>query len=95
MTTHNPGNHGIRTENWRYIVYADGSEELYDMKNDPHEWNNLASDPSFADRKGQLSKLAPANSAPLAPGSRARVLWKEGDTWIWEGKPIDPDNIWK
>ena len=30
ITTHNQGNHTIRTEKWRYIRYADGSEELYD-----------------------------------------------------------------
>jgi arylsulfatase A-like enzyme len=35
ITSHNQGNHGIRSENWRYIHYADGSEELYDMVNDP------------------------------------------------------------
>src|SRR4029077_7974900 len=44
VTTHNPGNHAVRTERWRYIVYADGSEELYDRDSDPHEWTNLASD---------------------------------------------------
>ena len=31
ITSHGPGNHGVRSENWRYIRYADGSEELYDM----------------------------------------------------------------
>ncbi|MCU0613343.1 MAG: sulfatase, partial [Candidatus Eisenbacteria bacterium] len=38
ITTHNHDNHGIRTERWRYIRYADGSEELYDMQADPKEW---------------------------------------------------------
>jgi arylsulfatase A-like enzyme len=95
ITTHNPGNHGVRTENWRYIVYADGSEELYDMKKDPNEWKNLTDDPAFANRKDELAKLAPGQSAPLAPGSKARVLWKEDERWIWEGEPIDPNDIWK
>jgi arylsulfatase A-like enzyme len=31
-----------RTTDFRYIVYPDGSEELYDLQNDPHEWYNLA-----------------------------------------------------
>ena len=35
MTTHNPGNHAVRTEQWRYIRYADGSEELYDVAEGP------------------------------------------------------------
>ena len=36
ITTHNKDNHGIRTERWRYIRHADGSEELYDMEEDPN-----------------------------------------------------------
>ncbi len=40
-----------RTKGFRYIVYPDGSEELYDLINDPKEWHNLASD------KGYLSQL--------------------------------------
>ncbi|MEZ6087454.1 MAG: sulfatase [Pirellulaceae bacterium] len=95
ITTHNPGNHGVRTERWRYIVYADGSEELYDMKSDPNEWKNLADDPAYKSIKQELAALAPAESAPLAPGSAHRVLWKEGDQWIWEGKPIVPEDRWE
>ncbi len=95
ITTHNPGNHGVRSENWRYIVYADGSEELYDMRNDPNEWKNLADNPLHATKKKELAALAPKTSAPLAPGSKHRVMWQEDGTWIWEGKPIDPNNIWK
>ena len=37
MTSHGPGNDSVRTETHRYIRYADGSEELYDMRKDPHE----------------------------------------------------------
>ncbi|MEC8653102.1 MAG: sulfatase [Planctomycetota bacterium] len=42
VTTFGPGNHALRSERWRYIRYADGSEELYDHERDPHEWRNLA-----------------------------------------------------
>jgi len=37
ITTHNHDNHGVRSEHWRYIRYADGSQELYDLRNDPEE----------------------------------------------------------
>ena len=47
ITTQNHDNHGIRSERWRFIQYADGSEELYDMKADPNEWKNLAKDPKI------------------------------------------------
>ena len=42
LTTFGRYNHSVRTERWRYIVYADGSEELYDHQNDSHEFKNLA-----------------------------------------------------
>ncbi|MEY2982858.1 MAG: hypothetical protein RL562_3085, partial [Planctomycetota bacterium] len=41
VTTFGPGNHAVRNERWRYIRYADGSEELYDHATDPAEWHNL------------------------------------------------------
>ena len=31
ITTHNHDNHGVRSEHWRFIQYADGSQELYDI----------------------------------------------------------------
>ncbi len=42
VTTHGRNNHAVRSERWRYIRYADGSEELYDHDADPLEWANLA-----------------------------------------------------
>jgi len=35
-------NYAVRSEHYRYIRYLDGSEELYDHRKDPHEWDNLA-----------------------------------------------------
>jgi arylsulfatase A-like enzyme len=43
--------YAARDERWRYIRYADGSEELYDHQNDPHEWTNLAAKPEHAAEK--------------------------------------------
>lgn len=42
ITTFNPGNYSIRTSRWRYILYENGEQELYDMIKDPNEWHNLA-----------------------------------------------------
>lgn len=44
IVTFGKGNHSVQFENWNYIVYEDGSEELYNHDNDPKEFNNLASD---------------------------------------------------
>jgi len=46
LTTHGRGNHALRDHRWRYIRYADGSEELYDHEDDPLEHDNLADDPA-------------------------------------------------
>ena len=43
VTMFGPGNGSLRTDRWRFIRYADGSEELYDMRRDPQEWVNLVS----------------------------------------------------
>lgn len=92
ITTHNRGNHGIRTEKWRYIRYADGSEELYDVTADPNEWTNLAKNAKFADLKKDLAKWLPENNAPPVPGSANRLLTFDNGVPVWEGKPIGPND---
>ena len=47
ISTYGKGNHTIRTKHWRYIRYADGSEELYNHDDDPNEWANLANQPAM------------------------------------------------
>ena len=37
------GNYSLRGKRFRYIRYKDGTEELYDMIQDPAEWDNLVS----------------------------------------------------
>jgi arylsulfatase A-like enzyme len=70
ITTHGRLNHTVRTEDWRYIRYADGSEELYDEKADPLEYDNLASDPDHAATKAKLAKLLPETNAEDLPQNR-------------------------
>lgn len=91
ITTHNQGNHTIRTEDWRYIRYADGSEELYDEKADPNEWNNLAKDDKFTAKKAELAKWLPKIDKPPVPGSRDRILTYDPLTGevVWEDKKVD------
>lgn len=93
VTTANPGNHAVRSERWRYIRYANGSEELYDHARDPHEWSNLADKPAFASVIDDLARWLPVDDAPHVPGSRARILMKKDDVWLWEGEPIDFDML--
>jgi arylsulfatase A-like enzyme len=67
ITTHGYKNHAVRTEDWRYIRYANGDEELYNTAVDPYEYTNLANDPKFADRKTELKKWLPESDAPDLP----------------------------
>ena len=67
LTTHGRGNHAVRGERWRYIRYADGSEELYDHGADDPEWHNLAGDPAYDDVKKRLSRWIPKEEALNAP----------------------------
>jgi len=91
ITTHNRDNHGVRTEDWRYIRYADGSEELYDMVKDSNEFTNLALNPKYAEEKRRLRKQLPKINRPPAPGSAKRVLIYENGIANWEGEDIDPN----
>ena len=72
ITTHGRGNHGVRDLHWRYIRYADGSEELYDHRNDPNEWKNLASQPEHAAVKRRLAAQLPDQEAPDAPKEKKK-----------------------
>ncbi|MFW2385934.1 MAG: sulfatase/phosphatase domain-containing protein, partial [Akkermansiaceae bacterium] len=49
------GARSLRTQRYRYIEYADGSQELYDHESDPNEWKNLANDPKHV---GLMKKLS-------------------------------------
>ncbi|QDS92407.1 Choline-sulfatase [Roseimaritima multifibrata] len=95
ITTHNQNNHAVRSVRYRYIRYADGAEELYDMQTDPNEYENLAGDPQYADVIAAHKEWLPLINLPPAPGSAHRILVKDGEQFIWEGKPIDPDNRWE
>jgi arylsulfatase A-like enzyme len=72
ITTHNQNNHTIRSERWRYIRYADGSEELYDHRSDPNEWTNLAGRVGYESISSELAAYLPVVDAPdLARAGRA------------------------
>jgi len=78
LTTHGRLNHAVRSERYRYIRYADGSEELYDHQFDPMEWKNLAGDPQHAKVKKDLGRWLPTKNVPSAknPKSKSRPKTK-------------------
>lgn len=58
ITFFNEDNVTVRTTRWRYIHYADRSEELYDHVSDPNEWSNLADDATHQPVLHRIRKLA-------------------------------------
>jgi len=88
ITTHNHDNHGLRTQRWRYISYADGTEELYDMQTDPNEWTNLAAESAYSQVKSELREFLPAQSKMPVPKSRSRILTYVDGVATWEGEVI-------
>jgi arylsulfatase A-like enzyme len=72
LTTYGRNNHALRTPQWRYIRYEDGSEELYDHSKDPHEWTNLAGKPEHVELKKELAGWFPKKNAPAAADSKKK-----------------------
>jgi arylsulfatase A-like enzyme len=63
LSTYGYKNHSVVSEQYRYIRYSDGSEELYDIVADPNEWTNLAGNPRFGEVIDQLAARLPASDA--------------------------------
>jgi arylsulfatase A-like enzyme len=68
ITTHGFKNHTVRSEDWRYIRYENGDEELYHDAGDPFEYTNLATKPEYAAQKAELARWLPKFDAPNLPG---------------------------
>jgi arylsulfatase A-like enzyme len=66
MTTLSDGTFTVNDEEWRYTRYEDGTEELYDLVNDPGEWNNLirSDKPEALEAKNRLARWMPEKGKP-------------------------------
>lgn len=82
-----PGSYGLSANDWRYIHYANGDEELYHIKEDPYEWNNLAGDAAHSEKLIELRKLAPKDFVPLKEPSIAALPSLK---WQKAGKDLTP-----
>ena len=71
ISTLGQNNHAVRDRRWRYIRYADGSEELYDHQKDSNEWENLAKgkvDSIHQKVINRLKRHLPKSNAPQRGG---------------------------
>ena len=67
VTTFGYRNYGVRSGRYRYITYADGTEELYDHMKDKWEWTNLADNPEYAAIRDRMAKEIPTHHQPTGP----------------------------
>ena len=79
-----PGAYAVINQDWRYIHYDDDSEELYNVRKDPNEWNNLASKQSMDRVKEKLRKSVPKTFAPPATPLKNLKLIIDGEDFRWE-----------
>lgn len=70
-------NYAVRSEDYRYIQYRDGSEELYDHTKDPGEHKNIAGNSKYKHIIEEHKKWIP--QTPALPVGVAK----------WEGDEID------
>jgi hypothetical protein len=64
LTTNTYQSHSVRSEQYRYIRWPDGTEELYDHYVDSMEWNNLIKDNKYATVVNELKSYLPKYDAP-------------------------------
>ena len=81
LTTYGRGNHAVRLRQWRYIHYADGSEELYDHEGDPLEYTNLASSAEHEKIVAELKSSLPADEAPEPQARSAAKKTAPANDW--------------
>ena len=92
LCTFGKNNHSLRSERYRYTTYDDGSEELYDHENDPHEFHNLIGfDGSISAEHravvNRLRKFLPAvnvDAVPGSAGSDSPIYGEGGDITLQE-----------
>ncbi|MBM83318.1 MAG: iduronate-2-sulfatase [Planctomycetaceae bacterium] len=81
VTEYKRGNAAVRSDRYRYIRYHDGSEELYDHRNDPNEWHNIAASKDHQSVKQQLAMWIVKDWAESAPTKKAFEFDPHKFTW--------------
>ncbi len=81
-----PDEYAIINRHWRYIHYKDETEELYNVRQDPNEWYNLAGNSDYEKIKARLRAAAPTTFAKPGPDRRQMNLVVQGETFHWKLK---------
>jgi len=80
-TSFGPGNYAIRSENFRFIQYNDGSEEFYSHSKDSNEWYNEIDNPEYQKAIQQHRDQIPQERYRiLGEGSTGHKSYKAAET---------------
>jgi N-acetylglucosamine-6-sulfatase len=60
-----------RSTRWKFVRYAEGFEELYNLRKDPFEMRNVAANPMYRDRLSMMRNRTRTLCDPLPPGMPA------------------------
>ncbi len=74
LNENTPSNHhySLRTEDWRYIIYDSGKEELYHNASDPKEWNNLVYEKTHP-KRDEMVKILKKITYPMVPNGLKKL----------------------
>jgi len=61
VTTLGRASYSLRTDSFKFIHYFDGSEELYDLSDDPNEWTNLAGQEAYSEQLLEFRTMLPVD----------------------------------
>jgi arylsulfatase A-like enzyme len=63
---------GLRNYGWKYLEYANGEKELYDLRSDPDELNSLHAEPGYAALQAALAGRLHALQTCAGPSCRTK-----------------------
>ena len=75
ITSLGDNHYSIIKDHWHYINYDGEEEELYNLKEDPEEWYNLAIKASHGNIKKQLKKIIPQDRHEFV--RTAPIRWED------------------
>lgn len=90
-------NYAVRSQDWRYIRYENGMEELYCLQSDPYEFTNLIGSPNpFAQAKHAELAAELLTMVPELGGDTRNLLADPGFEWLTDGSSPDAgDTPWE
>jgi arylsulfatase A-like enzyme len=88
ITSLKDNHYSIVKDHWHYIIYDGTEEELYNLKEDPEEWHNLAADAAHENIKQQLKQIVPQDRHEFV--ETAPIRWEDvlnGTIKFYESDP--------